>query len=365
MSLSTSPRLKFGLFMQPVHHPRENPTLALERDLQLLEHLDRLGFDQAWIGEHHSTGWETINAPDIFIAAAAARTQHIHLGTGIVPLPVHHPLHVVDRAILLDHLTRGRTMLGVGVGGGLPSDLHVFGLNRQQASERFQEAFDVVMQLLTTTEPMTLKTDWFELRDVIPHIAPFTQPHMPIGIPTDNPETLEKIGRYGAYLLTGAPAHRIPAIFEHIQRGAEQAGRTASRDQILLAMNVHLAPTREQALADVRDGATEEHFDFKVAVNGAPLPDAPRDTWADSLPDKAIIGTPDDAIERITAMLETSGGFGGILIQSKEWTSREAIWRSYELFARYVMPHFQGSLRAMHHAADIAAAANQREFTSA
>src|SRR5262245_1550534 len=80
------PRMRFGLFMQPVHHPRENPTLALERDLQLLEHLDQLGFDEAWIGEHHSTGWETISSPEIFIAAAAARTKQIKLGTGVVPL---------------------------------------------------------------------------------------------------------------------------------------------------------------------------------------------------------------------------------------------------------------------------------------
>jgi len=131
-------RMRFGLFMQPLHHPRENPTLALERDLQLLEHLDSLGFDEAWIGEHHSTGWETISSPEIFIAAAAARTRFIRLGTGIIPLAIHHPFHVVDRVILLDHLTRGRTMLGVGVGGGLPSDLYLFGVEEAQGTHVFK-----------------------------------------------------------------------------------------------------------------------------------------------------------------------------------------------------------------------------------
>src|SRR5262249_38283129 len=121
-------RMRFGLFMQNIHHPRENPTLALECDLQLLEHLDALGFDEAWIGEHHSSGWETISSPEVFIAAAAARTRAIKLGTGVVPLSIHHPLHVAGRAVLLDHITRGRSMLGIGVGGGLPSDLHVFGV---------------------------------------------------------------------------------------------------------------------------------------------------------------------------------------------------------------------------------------------
>ena len=113
--MTAAPR--FGVFMQPIHDPRENPTLALERDLDLLEHLDRLGFDEAWIGEHHSTGWEPVASPGVFIAAAAARTKRIRLGSGIVPLPQHHPLLVLDEYILLDHLSRGRVMLGVGPGG--------------------------------------------------------------------------------------------------------------------------------------------------------------------------------------------------------------------------------------------------------
>src|ERR671938_931975 len=105
-------RLKFGIFMAPFHRINENPTLALERDLQLIEWLDTLGFDEAWIGEHHSGGWETIASPEIFIAAAAQRTRHIRLGTGVLSLPYHHPLLVADRMVLLDHITRGRIMMG-------------------------------------------------------------------------------------------------------------------------------------------------------------------------------------------------------------------------------------------------------------
>ena len=67
-------RLKFGTFIAPVHKPGINPTLALEQDLQLVEHLDRLGYDEAWFGEHHSAGSELIGSPEIFIAAAAARS---------------------------------------------------------------------------------------------------------------------------------------------------------------------------------------------------------------------------------------------------------------------------------------------------
>src|SRR5918995_332130 len=108
--------LKFGIFLAPFHPVGQNPTLALERDLDLLEHLDSLGFDEAWIGEHHSAGFEIIASPEVFIAAAAERTKHIKLGTGVSSLPYHHPLILADRIVLLDHLTRGRFQFGVGPG---------------------------------------------------------------------------------------------------------------------------------------------------------------------------------------------------------------------------------------------------------
>src|SRR5438309_6576298 len=116
-------RMKFGIFMAPFHRINENPTLALERDLELVQWLDTLGFDEVWVGEHHSAGWETISCPEIFIGIAADRTRHIKLGTGVISLPYHHPFMVANRMVLLDHLTRGRVMLGVGP-GALVTDSH-------------------------------------------------------------------------------------------------------------------------------------------------------------------------------------------------------------------------------------------------
>ena len=111
-------RMRFGIFLAPFHPAGENPTLALERDLELIAHLDRLGYDEAWIGEHHSAGSEIIASPEIFIATAAERTRHIRLGTGVTSVAYHNPLWVAERMVLLDHLTRGRTMLGLGPGSG-------------------------------------------------------------------------------------------------------------------------------------------------------------------------------------------------------------------------------------------------------
>ena len=142
-----SDRLRFGIFMAPFHPAGENPTLALERDLELIQHLDRLGWDEAWIGEHHSAGSEIIASPEIFIAVAAERTRHIKLGTGVISVSYHNPLWVAERAVLLDHLTRGRFMLGLGP-GSLPTDAAMVALDQSQTRELLADGTDIIMRLL-------------------------------------------------------------------------------------------------------------------------------------------------------------------------------------------------------------------------
>src|ERR687895_288451 len=174
-------RLKFGIFMAPFHRPGENPTLALERDLELIQGLDVLGFDEAYVGEHHSAGWETIASPEVFLATAAERTRHIRLGTGVISLPYHHPLMVANRMVLLDHLTRGRVMMGVGP-GALVSDAVMLGIDTDRQRAMMDEALGVIIRLLTETVPLTYKSDWFELRDATLHLRPYTRPHFPIAV---------------------------------------------------------------------------------------------------------------------------------------------------------------------------------------
>jgi limonene 1,2-monooxygenase len=153
--MTESTRMKFGVFMAPFHRPGENPTLALKRDLELLEWLDVLGFDEAYIGEHHSAGWETLCAPEVFIAAAAGRTRHLKLGTGVVSLPYHHPYMIANRMVLLDHLTRGRVILGVGP-GALASDALMFGIDPERQRDMMDEALGVIVRLLESTTPLTV-----------------------------------------------------------------------------------------------------------------------------------------------------------------------------------------------------------------
>ena len=136
--------LRSGIFLAPFHATDENPILALERDMELLQHLDKLNYHEAWIGEHHSGGFEIISSPEVFIAAAAERTKHIRLGTGVVSLPYHNPFIAADRMVQLDYQTRGRAMFGVGP-GSLVHDAFKIGIDPANQRRMMNESLDVIM----------------------------------------------------------------------------------------------------------------------------------------------------------------------------------------------------------------------------
>lgn len=333
--------MDFGLFLQPFHHPTENPTEALARDLDLIVLLDELGFSEAWIGEHHSTGWENIASPEVFIAAAAERTDRIRFGTGVVQAGLHHPLIALDRMILLDHLTRGRVSFGLGIGGGIPSDLTVFGLTTETAVRRMQESIDVMLRLLDTEEPVIANGDWFELDDAVLQLRPYTKPHMPLAVASADPRNVELMGERGGKVLLGGTPERVPAVYESLEKGASSVGREASRDQIMLSCVMHLATTDDEAVGGFREGAIREHYEFQVGVNGRPEPEGTPEEWYQTYLDKHIVGSPDTAIEKIAEVEEVSGGVGGMIFMSREWAGVEASRESWELFADKVAPKFR------------------------
>ncbi len=339
--------MSFGIFMAPFHRVGDNPTLALERDLELIEWLDRLGYDEAWIGEHHSAGWEIIASPELMIAAAAQRTRHIMLGTGVTSLPYHHPLIVADRMVQLDHMTRGRTMLGVGP-GALASDALMMGIQPVDQRRRMDESLGAIIELLKGEQPLTMKTDWFELREARLQLLPYSRPRFPIAVAsTVSPAGMTAAGKYGVGVLSigiggaggGEMIRRQWAIGEE---AAAKAGTELRRDDWRLVTTFHIAETREQAFREVEAGERRETVTYFRNTLAHP-------PGLDSLDELvkfgvAIVGTPDDAIDAIKTLQEQSGGFGGLLSRANDWADREATLRSFELFARYVMPHFQDVL---------------------
>ncbi len=345
------PRLEFGIFIAPFHPVGENPTLALRRNLDLISWLDQLGYDEVWVGEHHSGGWETIASPEVFLAAAGERTARIRLGTGVVSVPYHHPFHVADRIVLLDHLTRGRAMLGVGP-GALPGDARFLGIESTRQREMMDEGLGAIIRLLTEDEPVTCQGSWFELREAQLQLKPYQRPTMPIAVAsTISPAGMTSAGKHGVGVLSVASYSEegltaVKTQWGYCEGAANEAGKPPpDRRRWRLVIPYHLAETREQAIRDIEEGLLRWHNDYLVGTLGVPgrQPAESGRQLVDTMNGYggAVVGTPDDAIERIHKLLELSGGFGCLLGLAHEWTSREKIYSSYELMARYVMPEFQ------------------------
>ncbi len=350
--MTVTTRMKFGVFMAPFHRPGENPTLALERDLELLQWLDVLGFDEAYIGEHHSAGWETICSPEIFMATAAERTRHIRLGSGVTSLPYHHPYMVANRMVLLDHLTRGRVILGVGP-GALASDALMLGINPERQREMMDESLGVIVRLFESTDPLTVKSDWFELNEAVLQLRPYQQPSIPIAVASvQSPAGVQVAAKHGAGVLSlSIPRDTVrqtslQELWAIGEETAEKYGKTLRREDWSLVVPVHLAESRKEAIENVRLASGRETKEYFGATLGHPVPDMPADQIVDFMVDhnQWIIGTPDDCIAAIERLQEISGGFGGFMIRVDDWATREKILHSYELLARYVMPRFQGTL---------------------
>jgi limonene 1,2-monooxygenase len=343
------PRLRFGIFLAPFHPVRENPTLSLQRDFELIERLDQLGYDEAWIGEHHSAGYEIIASPEIFIAAAAERTRHIKLGTGVVSLPYHHPLMVADRIMQLDHQTRGRVLFGVGP-GALPSDAFMMGIEVERQRDMMDEAIAALVPLLRG-ETVNMETDWFKLRDARLQLRPYSNPHVEIAVASQvSPAGARAAGKYGLSLLsigatTSGGFNALASNWAICEAKAREHGQVVNRETWRLVGPVHIAETREQARDNVKFGLGA-WLDYFRRVAALPLaPEGPIEDAVDAMiaSGMAVIGTPDDAIAQIERLKEQSGGFGCFLQMAHEWADRAQTLHSYELFARYVMPHFQGS----------------------
>ena len=341
--------LRSGIFLAPFHNHDENPTLSIERDLELLEHLDRLNYHEAWIGEHHSGGFELIACPEMFIAAAAQRTRHIRLGTGVVSLPYHNPFMVADRMVQLDHMTRGRAMFGMGP-GALVHDALKIGIDPGDQRQMMNEALDVIMPLLRG-ETVNRKTDWFNLTDAQLQLRPYSQPHMELAVaaarsPSGSLAVRQDTAsaccrsaaprrrRWSATRRTGTSTRRPRAptgMSPTAGTGASSASSTSPRRASRRRKNVQFGV---QAFANYfRDVAT-----FPIIPPDVPNPIE----WLIET-GTACIGTPDDAIAYVERLVKGSGGFGVLCELAQNWADWDATKRHYELMARFVHPHFQKS----------------------
>ena len=344
-------RLRFGYFIAPFHRPGINPTLALQRDLEFVEHLDALGYDEVWFGEHHSAGSEIISSPEVFIAAAAQRAKRIRFGTGVISLSYHNPLWAADRLMLLDHLTHGRIIGGVGP-GSLPTDSAMIGLTPTDTRELLETNLDIMVRLLAG-ETVSAKTQTHEFFDARLQLAPYTEGGIPLSVAAvASPTGARLAGKHGIGLLSvGATLTEagFDALAHHWNVAEERAaafGTSVDRRNWTLVGPFHVAETDAQARAEVRYGieAWFRYFQKVAAFPQMTMPGDQIDDMIDVINESGagVIGGPDRARAQVQRLWDQSGGFGSMLQMAADWADTAATKRSAELFAEEVMPHFQG-----------------------
>lgn len=341
--MSTIP-LRHGAFLPPFHPMNENPAACIERDLELMQWLDKLGFHEAWIGEHHSAGWELISSPELFIAVAAERTKWIKFGTGVISLPYHNPLMTANRIIQLDHHTRGRIMFGAGP-GLLASDALMLGIDPDTQRDRMAEALDVILRFFKG-EYVTEKTDWYTFVNARAHIPPYTHPHPEVAVVSAvTPSGGRLAGKYGLSMICVAATNpfgydALAANWKIANDLAAENGHKMDPAGLRLVGPMHIAETRAKAMENVRHGFEAYLGYLNNNQQRFTVPDGKDAAEWFVENNFGVIGTPDDAIAMIERLYAKQGQFGAFLQQVHNWADFEETKRSYELYQRYVMPHF-------------------------
>jgi limonene 1,2-monooxygenase len=350
------PRLNFGAFLAPHHPIGEHPMLQFRRDLDLVEHLDRLGYDEFWCGEHHSSGWEMIASPEMFLAAAGERAKRIKLATGVVSLPYHHPFNVAQRIVQLDHMTGGRVIFGSGP-GALASDAHTLGVDPMVLRDRQDEAIAVIRRLFNG-ERVTMKSEWFTLNDAALQLLPL-QEDMPFAVASQiSPSGMTLAGKHGIGIisigsLSSEGLNALPTQWGFAEASAAKHGKTVDRKNWRVLLSWHIAETRDKAREQARDGLFRHHNEYITGTLQRPgakpfkTPDQAVDLTAYSDAAAATIGTPDDLVQRIKEVLEISGGFGTVVGFVHDWANPENTMRSWDMVARYVVPEVNGYLAGL------------------
>jgi limonene 1,2-monooxygenase len=358
------PRLKFGAFLAPHHPVGEHPMLQFRRDLDLTEMLDRLGYDEFWCGEHHSSGWEMIDSPEMFLAAAGERTHRIRLATGVISLPYHHPFNVAQRMVQLDHMTGGRAIFGSGP-GALASDAHTLGIDPMVQRDRQDEAIGIIRRLFAG-ERVTAKSDWFTLQDAALQLLPL-QEEMPCAVASQiSPSGMTLAGKHGIGVisigsLSSEGLNALPTQWGFAEAAAKKHGQSVDRRQWRVLLSWHIAETREQARAEARQGLLRHHNEYICGTLQRPGampfrdPDEAVDKTAFGDGASATIGTPDDLVARIKQVYEVSGGFGTLVGFVHDWANPENTRRSWDMVARYVVPEVNGYLAKLRQSQDFVA----------
>jgi alkanesulfonate monooxygenase SsuD/methylene tetrahydromethanopterin reductase-like flavin-dependent oxidoreductase (luciferase family) len=356
--------MKLGLFLMPSHPPERGFKAGNDWDLEVIRTADRLGYSEAWIGEHFTSPWEPNPAPDLLIAQALTQTQRIKLAPGAHLLPYHHPAELACRVAFMDHLAQGRYMLGIGA-SGLPSDWQLFCVDGVKGENRdmTREALDIIIKVWESDGGFEYAGKYWKvnvpspmMRTLKHHLKPLQKPHPPIGIAGFSPgsDTLKLAGERGfiPLSLNLSPSY-VASHWDAVVEGGKRTGRIPDRREWRIVREVFVADTDDDAYQGCVRGAMGRmmseyllplfnDFQFTKYLKADPdVPDA--DVTPEYLVDHGwLVGSVKTVTRKLGEMYEELGGFGTLLLFTFDYADDPAPWlKSMRLLAEEVMPHFQ------------------------
>ena len=359
-------KIKYGMFIMPFHPPEKPLAQGYDEDLELIIRAEELGFEEFWIGEHHTMKYETIVMPEIFIARAIGETSRIRMGPAPVCLNQHHPAAVASRLAFLDHLSKGRLNLCFG-NGSVTADQELYGVDPKSGGEMAREAIDCILKLWDSEPPYEHNgKHWqFKLSDnvdtetLIGYIhKPYQQPLPPISIPamSRNSYSMKVAGERGYQpfshcLITG---NVVADQWQVYEAAAQEAGREAKRSDWKVARSIFLADTTKEAQELARKNSLGQNYEYigrlfdkglgrAMYKRDLDMPDS--ECQMDFLMSEQIIaGDVDECLRRLHQLMEETGEFGTLIQMSYDWDDKASWLRCMELFANELMPALNKSL---------------------
>jgi alkanesulfonate monooxygenase SsuD/methylene tetrahydromethanopterin reductase-like flavin-dependent oxidoreductase (luciferase family) len=365
MSLSHSTNgdngtIRYGMFIMPFHDPAKPLAQCYDEDLELIVRAEELGFDEFWIGEHHTMKYETIVMPEIFIGRALGETRSIRMGAAPVCLQQHHPAHVASRLAFLDHLSKGRLNLCFGA-GSVTADQELYGIDLKQAQAMVDEAVDIILYLWSSEPPYEYQGKFWQISlkkyvDKETGIGfihkPLQQPLPPIAIPamSRNSPSMKTAGARGYQPFSHClvTANVLADHWRTYEDAALAAGRKPHRHDWKVTRSIFLADTTAEAQRRTRTNSLGRNYEYigmlfdrglgrKIYKRDLDMSDA--DCNLDYLMSEQIIaGDVDEVLRRLLAMVEETGTFGTLVLMSYDWDDKPSWLRSMELFAKELMP---------------------------
>lgn len=360
--------MDLGMFCMPMHPPDADPAQWLEADAEMIVTAERLGYAEAWVGEHYTQMWEALPSPDLFIANVLARTSTIRLGTGVSSLPYHHPVQLAHRIALVDQMARGRFMWGIG-SGAAAGDFALFDIDAANLENRSlsRDVLDVVLRLWDDPEPGLYEHERWKF--TVPptdkehgiglHMKPYQRPHPPIATAGIGPKSdMLTLAGQNNWIPMSIMFVTIPVLIQQWKTYEDAAlanGHTPDRGKWRISREIYVGETPEQARKDVVEGTLGRDYDrFHIPhIAHSNLLFALKKDKND--PDEAvtpaylaehnwIVGDVDEVTDKVFDLYQQVGGFGTLLAMHHEWDPYDKWSRSMELLAKEVLPRVEAKI---------------------